>query len=283
MAPAEVIPFRSRRDRAAPADPAAGLELLIAGGAAHRPTLLFLHGAAAAAWIWAEHLLPALAAAGWRAAALSFRGHGGSAGRQLLHGLGLVDYMLDARAAMEAVGGPVVLVGHSLGGLVAQMLLGDARIRGLVLLAPVPPEGLVAASWRLAVTDPLLWREVARMPWVEAVRTPPARLRRALFSDALPEARATALLARFQAESLRALAEAQWPRPVASARLVGVPALVVAAGADPLLPADALLRTAWLHGAEHLTIDGIGHAMMLDAGWPRVAAAILDFLTARLR
>lgn len=281
MSPSEVIPFR-RRDPPPP-EPLRGLEMLRAEATARHPvTLLFLHGAAGGAWMWAEHLMGALAASGWRSAALSFRGHGGSAGRETLHGFGLLDYLVDVRAAIAAIGGPVVLVGHSLGGLVAQMLLGDQRIRGLVLMAPVSAEGLAGANWRLAFSDPVLWQEVARMPWVDAGLISPVRLRSALFSDALPDHVAWGYIARLQSESLRALAEAQWPRPVASAQLLGVPSLVLSAADDPLAPPDSLLRTAWLHGAEHVTMDGLGHAMMLDAGWPRVAEAMLRFLAARV-
>lgn len=281
MSPSEVIPFR-RREQPEP-EPVRGLELLRAGADSARPaTVLFLHGAAGGAWMWAEHLMGALAASGWRTAALSFRGHGASVGREALHGLGLLDYLLDARQAIATLGGPVVLVGHSLGGLVAQMLLGDPRIRGMVLLATATPEGLAGANWRLAFTDPVLWQEVARMPWVDAGGISPVRLRSALFSDALPDHLAWGYIARLQSESLRALAEAQWPRPVASARLLGVPGLVVGAGDDPLVPRDSLLRTAWLHGAEHVTMDGVGHAMMLDAGWSRVAETILRFLDTRV-
>lgn len=281
MSPSEVIPFRRRE--APPPEPVRGLELLRAEASVRHPvTVLFLHGAAGGAWMWAEHLMGALAAAGWRSAALSFRGHGGSTGRETLHGFGLLDYLVDARAAIAAIGGPVVLVGHSLGGLIAQMLLGDPRIRGLVLMAPVSAEGLAGANWRLAFTDPVLWQEVARMPWVDAGLVSPVRLRSALFSDALPDHLAWSYIARLQSESLRALAEAQWPRPVGSAQLLGVPALVLGAAEDPLAPPDSLLRTTWLHGAEHVTMDQLGHAMMLDAGWPRVAEAVLRFLAARV-
>ena len=267
-----------RRDR--PEEPAAeGLELLLAGPEAERPaTLLFLHGAAAAAWVWAEHAMPAFAAAGWRSVALSFRGHGRSSGRALLHSLGLLDYLSDARAAIAAIEGPVVLVGHSLGALVAQMLLGDPRIAAIVMLAPVPAEGLAAVNVRLALTDPFLWQEVARMPWLAAGLAPPERLRHALFSARLPDERALALMARMQPESLRALAEAQWPRPVASARLVGTPALVLGAAKDPLVPEDTVLRTAWFHGADRAMLDHIGHAMMLDAGWEQPVALALAWL-----
>lgn len=273
----QVLAF-PRRDRSAPAE-TDGLELLLAGPEDQRPaTLLFLHGAAAGAWVWAEHVMPSLAAGGWRCAAVSFRGHGHSWGRGLLHTWGLLDYLADARAALDALEGPVVLVAHSLGGLVAQMLLGDPRIRALVLMAPVPAEGLAAANMRLAFTDPLLWQEVARMPWLAEGVAPPARLRHALFGEALDDAAALGHLSRMQPESIRALAEAQWPRPVASARLIGVPALVLGSARDRLVPPDAVLRTAWFHGADRAMLDCVGHAMMLDAGWEQPLALARTWL-----
>ncbi len=276
-----MIPFRVRAARFEPERVVVGgIELLRAGDGGGRPAILFLHGASAAAWVWAEHLMQPLAEAGWRCAALSFRGHGGSRGRALLHGFGLLDYVLDAQSVLASLDAPVIIVGHSLGGLVAQMLLGDPRLRGIVLMAPVPPEGLAAVSLKLAVSDPDLWREVARMPWADAIDTPPQRLRRALFSETLSEARAWSLLQRFQSESLRALAEAQWPRPVASARLLGLPALVLSSRIDPLVPADAVSRAAWFHGAHHVMLDTVAHAMMLDHAWGDMARVLVSWLDA---
>ena len=45
---------------------------------AHPVPLLFVHGGAHAAWCWAEHFLNAFAANGYRALAVSLRGHGAS-------------------------------------------------------------------------------------------------------------------------------------------------------------------------------------------------------------
>jgi len=273
----QVVAF-PHRDRPQP-EAAEGLELLVAGPKGERPAnLLFLHGASVGAWVWAEHAMPAFARAGWRCGAVSFRGHGQSCGRSALHGWGLLDYVTDARAALAALGGLVVVIAHSLGALVAQMLLGDPRIRALVMFAPVSAEGLAPASLRLALTDPLLWQEVARMPWADCGGAPPGRLREALFGEATAEERALGLMARMQPESLRALAEAHWPRPVASARLLGVPALVIGAAGDPLVPQDAVLRTALFHGADRATVDGIGHAMMIDSAWERPVALALAWL-----
>ncbi|MBK7417265.1 MAG: alpha/beta fold hydrolase [Dechloromonas sp.] len=46
-----------------------------------QPTLLFVHGAFAGAWMWTETFMPVLAEAGYPCYAVSLRGHGGSDGR----------------------------------------------------------------------------------------------------------------------------------------------------------------------------------------------------------
>jgi pimeloyl-ACP methyl ester carboxylesterase len=89
------------------------VELLAAGPEnGNSPPLLFLHGAFAGAWIWAEHFMPFLAAQGVRSFALSFRGHGESAGHERLHCATLGDYVADVRRAISIIGEPPVLVGQ---------------------------------------------------------------------------------------------------------------------------------------------------------------------------
>jgi pimeloyl-ACP methyl ester carboxylesterase len=124
---------------------------------AETPTLLFLHGAACGAWVWQQGFAGTCEEAGFPGEAVQFE-------RVVeRHPAGLGDYVTQVRAAMARIGGPVVLVGHSLGALVAQRLLLEPQVKGAALLAPVPPEGLWLSSTRLALTDPSLWTESARM------------------------------------------------------------------------------------------------------------------------
>jgi pimeloyl-ACP methyl ester carboxylesterase len=66
-----------------------------ATSASHPHPLLFVHGAWHAAWCWDEHFLPYFADRGYRAVALSLRGHGGSATPKPLRALSFTDYIED--------------------------------------------------------------------------------------------------------------------------------------------------------------------------------------------
>jgi pimeloyl-ACP methyl ester carboxylesterase len=239
---------------------------------ADAPALLLLHGAACGAWVWAEGFASRLATAGYAVFAPGF-------GR-VREGrpAGLPDFTEDARAALAALRRRVVLVGHSLGGLVAQRLLDSPAVAGMALLAPVPPEGLAWANWRLAMADPPLWRAVARMAEPAGTPAEAATLRRALFGPALPDGLALRHLSRMGVESRVALLQAQAPQPVAPAWGLGKPAVVFGGRRDPLVPPDAVVRTAAWHAAPFALMDGMAHAMMLDAGWENLADRLTIWL-----
>src|SRR3954447_8237547 len=88
--------------------------------ARRRPRLLFVHGISVGAWIWDEHFLPFFANAGFEANAVSLRGHGNSEGHERIASWRLADYTQDLQEAVERIGGPVIVIGHSLGGAVVQ-------------------------------------------------------------------------------------------------------------------------------------------------------------------
>lgn len=239
------------------------------------PALLFLHGAACGDWVWGEGFAQACEDAGFRGRSLAFN-------RLKEDGqpAGLGEYVAQARAAVAGAGGPVVLVGHSLGGLVAQRLLLEPGVRAAALLAPVPPEGLWLSTTRLAMTDPSLWAEAARMdaPVGHMATEADPALVASLFGPSMPLEAARGFLARMGGESRAALMEAQGPQPVPHGWLHGRPVLVLGAGEDRLIPPDAVSRCAMWHGTTAEFMPGMGHLMMLEPGWPTVAARMLDWL-----
>lgn len=237
--------------------------------AAGSPTLIFLHGAGCGAWVW-EDFAAYCAKAGFPALTLDFarESHGRPAG--------LSDYLAQVREVLAHLERPVVLVGHSLGALMAQRLLLDRKVRGAALLAPVAPEGLWYSNAHLALTDPVLWAEAARMDAPPG--SAPPELAAALFSPSMPLKAGRAALARMGGESRLALLEAQAPQPVPVGWLHGRHILVLGAGADRLIPPDAVRRCALWHGTTASFMPEMGHVMMLEPGWEVVADQVLRWV-----
>src|SRR5215467_7446328 len=107
-----------------------------------REPVLLVHGYFADATLWREWL-PFLAHRGFPAFAINLRGRGGS-GNGTEHGgdLGrasIDDFVDDARRAAHAIaertGATPAVIGHSMGGLIAQRLAARGDVRAAVLVA----------------------------------------------------------------------------------------------------------------------------------------------------
>lgn len=249
-------------------------------GAQARAPLVFVHGAYVGAWCWAEHFLPWFAARGHAVCALSLRGHGASAGRERLHEFGLADFADDLASALEAFERPPVLVGHSMGALVVQKYLerGGAA-RATALLCPVPPFGILASSFSLALTRPSLFAEINALAF--GGRASRAALQEALFAGPVEAERLERYFARMQPESRRAILDMSgWGLPQ-TWRTALPDTVVIGAERDVLISPMLAQTAARLLGVEYLLLPGLGHAVMLETGWRSAAEALAGWLAAR--
>src|ERR1044072_1456866 len=123
--------------------------------------LLFVHGTGHAAWCWDENFLPYFAEKGFSSHAVSLRGHGTSAGRELLKWASVSDYVADVFQAASALPLRPVVVGHSLGGLVVQKYLERHEAPAGILVAPSPSEGMFWSGLKLQMLNPLLMAKVS--------------------------------------------------------------------------------------------------------------------------
>ncbi|MEW2402551.1 alpha/beta hydrolase [Streptomyces sp. NPDC046862] len=216
--------------------------------------LLFVHGLGYAAWCW-EDWMSAAAAAGHDSWAVSLRGHGGSDGRAARAVLS--DYERDVVRAARSVSGPVVLIGHSLGGLVVQRAAAAAGATAMILVAPLPPRPAVHTVLSVLRRQPL---EVPRYIAGRPLRLGPHLL------HAQPDDPATAELGkRLTPDSPLVQYQFLFHRPK---RVPPLPVLVLAGAADRLVPLVSVRATAKRYGADIREIGGVGHGLMLDAGWP---------------
>lgn len=237
----------------------------VPAGQPEPPPLLFVPGFGCGAWVFAEHWLDHAAQRGFRAYAMSLRGHGesGTARRATLRAYAHDVVQVAARLPRQAV-----LVGHGSGALVVARALARYPARAGVLVAPVL--GGVRTLGRALVRHPF-----GTLPALVGGRL---RLSRGqLVSRALPAAVAGAYLARLG----RAAPLAQWqlllhraPEPPVG----NPPMLVLGSPDDAVVPPTALERAARRYGGAPLLFPGMGHALMLDARWREPIDAILDWL-----
>jgi 3-oxoadipate enol-lactonase len=114
-------------------------------------TVLMLHGVGGGRAAWeVSGTGAALAAAGFTALAADFPGYGLSPLVQPYDLAGMAGAVIDTLAKLG--GGPVVLVGHSMGGMVAQEVLARApqAVAGLVLAGTSPAFGKPGGDWQQA-------------------------------------------------------------------------------------------------------------------------------------
>ncbi|MGZ8264328.1 MAG: alpha/beta hydrolase [Burkholderiales bacterium] len=248
------------------------LEILSCTPATHtrRPSLLFVHGAFAAAWCWKEFFLPWFCERGFPSYAVSLRGHGASPMEGDFDSATIDDYVADTIAAAAMLERPV-LVGHSMGAIVVQRAARRCQAAGMVLLAPVPPCGLGSSWWSLAARAPPLLLALNAMRLGVVDKGAAQRLRDCLLSPSVSESDANGYLVRMRRESKRALIDLAWPQYMWIRGSIGLPALVLGAERDGFFTRAMTEQAAQLHGVRAKIFPDMAHAMMLEPRWRDVA------------
>jgi pimeloyl-ACP methyl ester carboxylesterase len=255
-----------------------GLEIITAGEPSSLPPLLFVHGAFCGAWVWTEHFLPFFAQRGWRCVAVSLRGHGRSAGRERLDWAGLADYVADVATAAAGLDRSPVVIGHSMGGLVAQRFACKHGAAALALLAPSSLAGLAGSAVNMALFQPALLSALGRLQSHNVAAADFDAIRYGLFSENFPIEAAQRFLPMFQRESLLANLELVAPQWFHIALRPRMPVLVLGGAEDRFIPLADLRLSALPWSAELQILDGVPHALMLDSSWRRPAEMLDDWL-----
>ena len=243
----------------------------------HPAPLLFVHGAWHAAWCWDEHFLGFFSDKGYRALAVSLRGHGNSPASRALRTCSLADYVHDVESIANSLPTTPVVIGHSMGGFVVQKYLESRDARAGVLIASVPPRGSFGFTMRLMKRRPwLTTRAIVTGKSLQCFDTPELA-REGFFSARAPESDVARYAARLQEESQRVSLDAMLlnlPRP----RRVTTPLLVLGAERDGSITQNEVRATARAYRSEAEIFPAMGHDMMLEPGWAAVAERIHTWL-----
>jgi pimeloyl-ACP methyl ester carboxylesterase len=240
--------------------------------------LLFVHGAYGGAWIWDQHFLPYFAENGYEAHALSLRGHGESAGWEGVGVARLWQYVADLRQVAATLDTPPALIGHSMGGMVVQKYMHEHETPAAVLMASVPPHGLAGSFLGMALGNPGLFVDMAKMQIFGPAISDGDSVRRALFSDETSQETIDKMLHRLQGESTMAIVDLLGLDLPPSTPTLDLPVLVLGAENDSFVFRGALDATAKTYRTRAEIFPRMAHAMMLEHSWESVAKRIVDWL-----
>lgn len=243
----------------------------------HPVPLLFVHGAWHAAWCWDENFLGFFADKGYRALAVSFRGHGGSYRPKSLRACTVNDYVEDVRSVADSLPTKPVMIGHSMGGLIVQKYLESHDAPAGVLMTSIPPQGNFGNALRWIRRHPWHFTKMSitgkALPYIST----PQLAREKFFSANTPDTLVMDCVARLQEDSTRIGIDClvlSLPRP----KRVTTPLLVLGAENDGAHTAEEIRATASAYRTEAEFFPDMGHNMMLEPGWPAVAERIHTWL-----
>ncbi len=201
--------------------------------------------------------------------------------------LSVNDYAAYVREFITAIVHPLymprvlTLVGHSMGGLIAQKVAESGLVDKLVLITSAPPKGIRYMPGRMFIPSLEDLMSLFRLLLFREQFTPSRKFIASLFVD--PELSAPMIDAwvkgRVAGESLVALSELALSSIVVDPRLITIPTLVLGAGKDVVIHPDVAINIAKYLNAELIMLPDLGHMCVFEYGWENAAKCIDVWLT----
>lgn len=257
-----------------------GLEQLRRHWAADSPkaAILLVHGIGEHSGRY-EHVGEALAAAGYDTLGFDQRGFGKTEGRRAFVNdfSEYIDDIADLLAERREVGVPMILMGHSLGGLIATAyLVSDHPQPDLAVLSAPALSAKIPLWQRMAV--PVLSRLTPRLhvksDFDGSILSRDVDVQERYNNDPLRVDGSTASLGRQIIGAMKATS------PVIAT--IALPTYVLHGADDTLVPPSASEPIGELPNVTRKLWAGLRHECLNEPEWPEVVAGITDWLDAQL-
>jgi pimeloyl-ACP methyl ester carboxylesterase len=111
----------------------------------HPVPLFFVHGSSCGSWLW-DNFLQFFSSRGWTCYALNLRGHHLSKPVADWGEVGVTSYLEDVDKVVKWIGKDLILIGHSMGGVLSQKYAETRAPEKLILLHTAPPKSVVEKS-----------------------------------------------------------------------------------------------------------------------------------------
>lgn len=251
-----------------------------------KPPVVMIHGAFCGPWSL-EGLKQKFEDAGYAVTAPTLRFHDRKPAPAALGTTSLSDYLADLEDEIKVLNQAPILVGHSMGGLLAQQLAARRRVRALILLAPSAPWGVapttlfeIGAAQALHL-QPGYWNRVLEpnrdVALAHSLEKLPRHMRNEVYDRLVPESgRATFEIMNWGLDLNHASG--------VEVGKVTAPLLFLTGAEDRINPPSTVARIAALYGdrAVHEVLNGMGHWLIGEPGWEKLAERALGWLDRRL-
>jgi pimeloyl-ACP methyl ester carboxylesterase len=244
-----------------------------ASSGAKAPVLL-IHGMFGGAWYW-DGYQNLLARHGYESHAINLRGHHGSRPVSDIGKVTIRMYVADAMEVARTLQNPIV-IGHSMGGLVAQKVAEAGGCRALILLAAAPPRWIPVASWLLLRKQLKYARELL---WHKPL-LPDRKDADVLMFNRTPLADRDLFYSRLVPESGRAGKEMAFGAVGVRAQRLTAPVLVVTGTDDQFVVPRVARALARKYNATFREYESFAHHIMSEPGWEEPADEIIEWMDA---
>jgi len=253
------------------------------GGNTMARDIVMIHGANEGGWCF-DKFGAVFQGLGWTCHAPDLIGHGTKAAdaAKTLIGVGMADYRAELEAFLRTLPPKPVILGHSMGGVLAQQLAARGLARALILAAPAPRSGILPPTGAEKQLDQDLMGLGA---FWKSVINPDFALARIYTLNRVPEAEQRAVFDRFGPESGRAFFELFFwmfdrsGATVVDTAAVKCPVLCMVGADDKIVsPQTARETAAGYPGATFWELAGHGHMLVLEPGAEDVARRIAAWI-----
>ncbi len=236
--------------------------------------LLFIHGMWHGAWCWEPYFLPHFEKAGYKAFAFSLSNHGRSPKSKKMNLLRIKDYVNDLKQVIDSFEEPPFLVGHSMGGFVVQKYLEDHEVPAAVLLASVPPFGILGGTLTVMRSLPGAFIKANLTLNLKYIIDTPEKIKYLMFSEQVKEKDVAFVEKMIDSESYLAYMD-MLALNLVDTKKIKTPLMVIGAGKDKAVAPESVRKTAHIYKVNPLIFDELGHDMMLEPGYKAVADSII--------
>ncbi|MEA3407138.1 MAG: alpha/beta hydrolase [Chloroflexota bacterium] len=248
-------------------------------------TIFMIHGMWAGPWYW-ENYRGLFENEGYRCITPALRYHDMDSKETPDSRLGttsLLDYAQDLEQEVERLGVKPIIVGHSMGGLLAQILASRGLAKALVLLAPAWSAGIlgltpsVIKSFWSVMTTWGFWRKPVRQTFDEAVYSAlhllPPEAQKETYNRLGYESGWTAFEIGLWFLDARGASRVD-------ASQVTCPVLVIGGGKDRIVPASVVRKVARKYEplSTYKEFENHAHWLVAEPGWQEVAECVVGWL-----